>query len=112
MFGCDFENYKEEDEVEEVFVVVKGLKDDLFKFNVKKGKVVVKIVKVKYQFQIFNFVGILLEEIYYFVDFQYWFQFFLLECKKDFINFGVCIDWRCQFVMIDVNFYYDVFVRW
>ncbi|KAK4667545.1 cytosolic leucyl tRNA synthetase [Podospora pseudopauciseta] len=112
MFGRDFENYKEEDEVEEAPVAAKGPKDDLSKFNAKKGKAAAKTVKAKYQFQILNSVGIPLEEIHHFADPQYWLQFFPPECKKDLTNFGARIDWRRQFVTTDANPYYDAFVRW
>jgi leucyl-tRNA synthetase len=73
MFGRDFERYKAEDEEEVIAApVAKGPKDDLSKFNAKKGKAAAKTVKAKYQFQILHSVGIPLEEIHLFADPQYW----------------------------------------
>ncbi|KAK3939257.1 leucine--tRNA ligase, cytoplasmic [Diplogelasinospora grovesii] len=112
MFGQNFERYKEEDEVEAAPAAAKGPKEDLSKFNAKKGKAAAKTVKAKYQWQILNSVGIPLEEIHKFADPQYWLQFFPPECKKDLTNFGARIDWRRQFVTTDANPYYDAFVRW
>ncbi|KAK3370851.1 hypothetical protein B0T24DRAFT_627193 [Lasiosphaeria ovina] len=112
MFGRDFQRYKEKDEEEAVPVVPKGAKDDVTKFNAKKGKAAAKTVKVKYQFQILQSIGIPMEEIHLFADPQYWLQFFPPECKKDLTNFGARIDWRRQFVTTEANPYYDAFVRW
>ncbi|KAK0665384.1 putative leucyl-tRNA synthetase, cytoplasmic [Cercophora samala] len=112
MFGKNFENYKEEEEVEEAPAAAKGPKDDLSKFNAKKGKAAAKTVKAKYQFQILNSVGIPLEEIHNFADPQYWLKFFPPQCKNDLTKFGARIDWRRQFVTTDANPYYDAFVRW
>lgn len=72
MFGRDFENYKEEAEEEAAPAAAKGPKEDLTKFNAKKGKAAAKTVKAKYQWQILNSVGIPLEEIHLFADPQYW----------------------------------------
>ncbi|KAJ4307264.1 cytosolic leucyl tRNA synthetase [Collariella sp. IMI 366227] len=114
MFGRDFERYKEEDEEEEAAPAPtqKGPKEDLTKFNAKKGKAAAKKGKAKYQFQILHSIGIPLQEIHLFADPQYWLQFFPPECKKDLTNFGARIDWRRQFVTTDANPYYDAFVRW
>lgn len=114
MFGRDFERYKEEDEEEEATPAPtqKGPKEDLTKFNAKKGKAAAKKGKAKYQFQILHSIGIPLQEIHLFADPQYWLQFFPPECKKDLTNFGARIDWRRQFVTTDANPYYDAFVRW
>ena len=112
MFGRDFERYKEEDEVEEAPKAAKAAKEDVTKFNAKKGKAAAKASKVKYQFQILHSIGIPMQEIHLFADPQYWLQFFPPECKKDLTNFGARIDWRRQFVTTDANPYYDAFVRW
>ncbi|KAK3990753.1 putative leucyl-tRNA synthetase, cytoplasmic [Cladorrhinum sp. PSN332] len=115
MFGQNFERYKAEEEVVEATPApapAKGAKEDLTKFNAKKGKAAAKTVKAKYQFQILNSVGIPLEEIHKFADPQYWLQFFPPACKKDLTKFGARIDWRRQFVTTDANPYYDAFVRW
>ncbi|KAK4464648.1 putative leucyl-tRNA synthetase, cytoplasmic [Cladorrhinum samala] len=113
MFGQNFERYKEEEEVVEAAPApAKGPKEDLSKFNAKKGKAAAKTVKAKYQFQILNSVGVPIEEIHKFSDPQYWLQFFPPACKKDLTNFGARIDWRRQFVTTDANPYYDAFVRW
>lgn len=74
MFGRNFERYKEEDDEEPVLdgPVAKGAKEDVTKFNAKKGKAAAKTVKAKYQWQILNSIGIPLEEIHRFADPQYW----------------------------------------
>lgn len=115
MFGRDFERYKEEEEVEEAPApapAAKAAKEDVTKFNAKKGKAAAKASKVKYQWQILHSIGIPIQEIHLFADPQYWLQFFPPECKKDLTNFGARIDWRRQFVTTDANPYYDAFVRW
>ncbi|KAK3900551.1 hypothetical protein C8A05DRAFT_35812 [Staphylotrichum tortipilum] len=114
MFGREFERYKPEEEAEPAPAApaAKGPKEDVSKFNAKKGKAAAKTVKAKYQFQILHSVGIPLQEIHLFADPQYWLQFFPPECKKDLTNFGARIDWRRQFVTTDANPYYDAFVRW
>lgn len=73
MFGRDFENYKEEDEEPVPVAAAKGPKEDLGKFNAKKGKAAAKTVKAKYQWQILHSVGIPKEEIHLFADPQYWY---------------------------------------
>lgn len=75
MFGRDFERYKEEDEEEEAPAPApaqKGAKEDVTKFNAKKGKAAAKKGKAKYQWQILHSVGIPIEEIHLFADPQYW----------------------------------------
>lgn len=72
MFGRDFQRYKAEDEEEVAPAAAKGPKEDMSKFNAKKGKAAAKTVKAKYQFQILHSVGIPLEEIHLFADPQYW----------------------------------------
>lgn len=113
MFGRDFENYKEEESVlEDAPPAHKMTKEDPTKFAAKKGKAAAKQVKMKYQFQIMEAVGIPREEIHLFADPQYWLEFFPPLCKRDLTNFGARIDWRRQFVTTDANPYYDAFVRW
>ncbi|OIW27799.1 leucyl-tRNA synthetase [Coniochaeta ligniaria NRRL 30616] len=113
MFGRDFENYKEEESViEDAPPAHKQTKEDPTKFAAKKGKAAAKQVKMKYQFQIMEAVGIPREEIHLFADPQYWLEFFPPLCKRDLTNFGARIDWRRQFVTTDANPYYDAFVRW
>ncbi|KAH8906798.1 leucyl-tRNA synthetase [Coniochaeta sp. PMI_546] len=113
MFGRDFENYKEEESVlEDAPPAHRQTKEDPTKFAAKKGKAAAKQVKMKYQFQIMEAVGIPREEIHLFADPQYWLEFFPPLCKRDLTNFGARIDWRRQFVTTDANPYYDAFVRW
>lgn len=79
MFGRDFERYKPEAEEEpEPVAAPKGGKEDLTKFNAKKGKAAAKTVKAKYQWQILHSIGIPLEEIHLFADPQYWLVLTLL----------------------------------
>ncbi|KAL2261951.1 hypothetical protein VTK26DRAFT_2908 [Humicola hyalothermophila] len=115
MFGKNFERYKPEEEEEEALPSApagKATKEDLTKFNAKKGKAAAKTVKAKYQWQILQSIGIPLEEIHRFADAQYWLKYFPPACKSDLKNFGARIDWRRQFVTTDANPYYDAFVRW
>lgn len=114
MFGTEFQNYKEEEEpvVEEVPVPAKAAKEDVTKFTAKKGKAAAKTVKMKYQFQIMQAIGIPTQEIHRFADPQHWLEFFPSLCRRDLTNFGSRIDWRRSFVTTDANPYYDAFVRW
>jgi hypothetical protein len=74
MFGREFERYTEDadEEPAPAAPTQKGAKEDLTKFNAKKGKAAAKTVKAKYQWQILNSVGIPLQEIHLFSDPQYW----------------------------------------
>ncbi|KAK8031206.1 leucyl-tRNA synthetase- cytoplasmic [Apiospora arundinis] len=112
-FGQEFENYKEEDEpVVEAAAPVKKEKEDVTKFTAKKGKANAKAVKMKYQFQIMQAMGIPLQQIHLFADPAYWLEYFPPLVKHDLTNFGCRIDWRRQFVTTDANPYFDGFVRW
>lgn len=112
LFGQEFENYKEE---EEVLVEqpagganpVQAKREDITKFKATKGKANAKTVKMKYQFQIMEAVGIPRKEIHRFADAQYWLEFFPPLCKRDLTALGCRIDWRRQFVTTDANPYYD-----
>ncbi|KAB5585582.1 hypothetical protein GE09DRAFT_1071167 [Coniochaeta sp. 2T2.1] len=113
LFGQEFENYKEEESVlEDAPPAHRQTKEDPTKFAAKKGKAAAKQVKMKYQWQIMEAVGIPRQEIHKFADPQYWLEFFPPLCKHDLTNFGARIDWRRQFVTTDANPYYDAFVRW
>lgn len=73
MFGRDFERYEEADEEPAPAAPTpKGAKEDLTKFNAKKGKAAAKTVKAKYQWQILNSIGIPIEEIHLFADPRHW----------------------------------------
>ncbi|KAM0341481.1 hypothetical protein ACHAPQ_000572 [Fusarium lateritium] len=113
-FGQDFAGYKEEEEevVEEKAPVAKQTKEDITKFKATKGKAAAKQVKMRYQFQIMQAIGIPTDEIHKFADPQYWLQHFPPLCREDLTNFGCRIDWRRSFVTTDANPYYDAFVRW
>ncbi|WZH46090.1 Leucyl-trna cytoplasmic [Fusarium acuminatum] len=112
-FGQDFAGYKEEEEeaVEEA-PVAKQTKEDITKFKATKGKAAAKQVKMRYQFQIMQAIGIPTDEIHKFADPQHWLQHFPPLCREDLTNFGCRIDWRRSFVTTDANPYYDAFVRW
>ncbi|KAI0151884.1 leucyl-tRNA synthetase, cytoplasmic [Hypoxylon sp. NC0597] len=114
MFGQEFERYKEEDEpvVETVTTPAQREREDVTKFTAKKGKAAAKSVKMKYQFQIMQAMGIPLQQIHLFADAAYWLEYFPPLCKLDLSNFGSRIDWRRQFVTTDANPYFDAFVRW
>jgi len=113
LFGKEFENYKEEEEVPAVPAPSTTTHhEDVTKFTAKKGKAAAKVVKMKYQFQIMRAIGIPLKDIHRFADPQYWLEFFPPLCKRDLTNFGARIDWRRSFVTTDANPYYDAFVRW
>jgi leucyl-tRNA synthetase len=115
-FGQDFAGYKEEEEEEEVVEekapVAKQTKEDITKFKATKGKAAAKQVKMRYQFQIMQAIGIPTDEIHKFADPQHWLQHFPPLCREDLTNFGCRIDWRRSFVTTDANPYYDAFVRW
>lgn len=114
LFGKNFENYKEDEEVvvEEAPAPTKAAKEDPTKFTTKKSKAAAKTVKMKYQFQIMQAIGIPLGEIHQFADPQHWLQFFPPLCRRDLTNFGARIDWRRSMITTDANPYYDAFVRW
>ncbi|KAI1940343.1 cytosolic leucyl tRNA synthetase [Ophidiomyces ophidiicola] len=113
-FGKYFENYKEEDEVEDAasIPVATQAKEDPSKFSGKKSKAASKAVKLKYQFQIMMALGIPLEEVHKFSDPDYWLQYFPPLWIRDLDSLGARIDWRRGFVTTDVNPYFDAFVRW
>ncbi|KAH7320131.1 hypothetical protein B0I35DRAFT_373646 [Stachybotrys elegans] len=114
MFGQNFEGYKPEESViqEAPQPVAKQTKEDPTKFVAKKGKAAAKTVKMKYQFQILQAVGIPTEEIHLFADPQYWLKYFPPLATRDLSDFGCRIDWRRSFVTTDANPYYDAFIRW
>ncbi|KAI0387235.1 leucyl-tRNA synthetase [Hypomontagnella monticulosa] len=114
MFGQEFERYNEEDEavIETVAAPAKREREDVTKFTAKKGKAAAKAVKMKYQFQIMQAMGIPVQQIHLFADPAYWLEYFPPLVKLDLSNFGSRIDWRRQFVTTDANPYFDAFVRW
>ncbi|KAI2616624.1 leucyl-tRNA synthetase, cytoplasmic [Hypoxylon sp. NC1633] len=114
MFGQEFERYREEQEpvAETVAKPTQREREDVTKFTAKKGKVAAKSVKMKYQFQIMQAMGIPVQQIHLFADPAYWLEYFPPLCKLDLGNFGSRIDWRRQFVTTDANPYFDAFVRW
>ena len=70
-FGRDFENYTEEEVVvveEPAAAAPKQTKEDPTKFSAKKGKAAAKTVKLKYQWQIMEAIGIPKQEIHLFAD--------------------------------------------
>ncbi|KAI2464346.1 leucyl-tRNA synthetase, cytoplasmic [Annulohypoxylon bovei var. microspora] len=114
MFGQEFEKYKEDEEsiIQTVASPAQREREDVTKFTAKKGKAAAKSVKMKYQFQIMQAMGIPLQQIHLFADSAYWLEYFPPLCKLDLSNFGSRIDWRRQFVTTDANPYFDAFVRW
>ncbi|KAK9778952.1 putative leucine--tRNA ligase [Seiridium cardinale] len=114
LFGQEFERYKDEGPVieEKPVAAPAAAKDDPTKFKATKGKAAAKTVKMKYQFQIMQAIGIPIQEIHKFADPQYWLEFFPPLCRRDLTNFGSRIDWRRSFVTTDANPYYDAFIRW
>ncbi|KAL7628193.1 cytosolic leucyl tRNA synthetase [Parahypoxylon ruwenzoriense] len=114
MFGQEFEKYKEgEEPVTEITTTpARAEREDVTKFTAKKGKAAAKSVKMKYQFQIMQAMGIPVQQIHLFAEPSYWLEYFPPLCKLDLSNFGSRIDWRRQFVTTDANPYFDAFVRW
>lgn len=122
LFGAEFERYREDEEgAEDAAAAAAAVaaaatkptaKEDVTKFRATKGKAAAKTVKMKYQFQIMQAMGIPIQEIARFADPQYWLEYFPPYCKRDLENFGARIDWRRQFVTTDANPYYDAFIRW
>lgn len=112
MFGQEFEKYNEDEETVVETAAVPKEREDVTKFTAKKGKAAAKSVKMKYQFQIMQAMGIPKQQIHLFADPAYWLEYFPPLCKLDLSNFGSRIDWRRQFVTTDANPYFDAFVRW
>ena len=114
MFGQTFSEYKEDTPVveEQPQPAAKQVKEDVTKFTAKKGKANAKTVKMKYQFQIMQAIGIPTEEIHKFADPQYWLKYFPPLAMRDLTDFGCGIDWRRTFLTTDANPYYDAFVKW
>lgn len=119
-FGVNFESYNAEQEAEADAEAAasgeskpeKAKNEDVTKFKAHKGKANAKTVKMKYQFQIMDAVGIPRSDIHRFADPSYWLEFFPPLCRRDLTALGCRIDWRRQFVTTDANPYYDAFVRW
>ena len=112
MFGKNFEGFKPTEPVIEEKPVAKQTKEDVTKFVAKKGKAAAKTVKMQYQFQIMQAIGVPTEDIHLFADPQQWLKHFPPLAIRDLTNFGCRIDWRRTFVTTDANPYYDAFVRW
>jgi leucyl-tRNA synthetase len=115
-FGSDFGGYTDEDVAEDKanasVVSAPTSHEDVTKFTAKKGKSASKVVKMKYQFQIMQALGIPTEEIHCFANPAHWLNFFPPLCQQDLTNLGCRIDWRRSFVTTDANPYYDSFIRW
>lgn len=115
LFGNDFKGYNENEEAiveEKPKPAGKPAKEDVTKFTTNKSKANAKTVKLKYQFQIMQAIGIPTEDIHLFADTQYWLKYFPPLVIRDLTSFGARIDWRRSFVTTDANPYYDAFIRW
>lgn len=116
LFGKNFEGFSadnaEEEKPKESAPAPSAHREDVTKFTAKKGKAASKVIKMKYQFQIMQAIGIPREEIHLFADPAHWLEHFPPLCRRDLTNFGCRIDWRRSFVTTDANPYYDSFVRW
>lgn len=95
MFGRDFEAYKNDEPLIEEQPAAKtpAARDDPTKFTAKKGKAAAKAVKMKYQFQIMQAIGIPIQQIHLFADPQYWLEFFPFLTIRHLKEFGSRIDW-------------------
>lgn len=113
-FGQNFERYADEGSVveEQKGPAPPHAKADPTKFSAKKSKAAAKAIKLKYQFQIMQAIGIPTEEIHRFADPQHWLEFFPPLAVRDLNRLGCRIDWRRAFVTTDANPYFDAFVRW
>lgn len=76
LFGKNFEGYNASAPVEEKKPEAKHTKEDPTKFTAKKGKAAAKTVKMQYQFQIMQAVGVPTEDIHLFADPQHWLKHF------------------------------------
>lgn len=76
LFGTDFENYQEPDEVDAPVPAVSVNNASSAPDKGKKGKVAAKATGHKYQFQIMESIGVPREEIKKFADPQYWLKYF------------------------------------
>jgi len=116
MFGTTFERYSDES-ISQSETASNGSasalpKEDVTKFTSKKGKTAAKTIKMRFQFQIMQAIGIPREDIHKFADAEHWFHYFPALCRRDLANLGTRIDWRREMVTTDLNPYYDSFVRW
>lgn len=114
LFGRDFSGYKPEHEPEArpAAAAAPAKKEDVTKFSTNKSKANAKTVKMTYQFQIMNSIGVPQDEIHLFADPQHWLKYFPPLAMRDLTSLGCRIDWRRSFVTTDANPYYDAFVRW
>ncbi len=64
------------------------------------------------QVQIMGDMGFSEEEIKKFSNPQYWLDYFPKEWKKDFMEAGMSIDFRREFITTNANPSYDKFVQW
>jgi leucyl-tRNA synthetase len=112
LFGKDYLNVPEEDEVEDDKPKEQTKSEDASKFKGKKTKAAAKQGRGKYQFEIMLQLGIQREDIYKFADPYHWLEHFPPLCQKDCEKFGARIDWRRSMITTDMNPFYDQFVRW
>lgn len=112
MFGQNFEGYQASGAAVVEEKPKTHAKEDPTKFVAKKGKAAAKTVKMQYQFQIMQAVGVPTEDIHLFADPHHWLKHFPPLAIRDLTNFGCRIDWRRTFVTTDANLYFDAFVRW
>lgn len=116
MFGNNFENYKDEEEVEQKLEPDTELNaSSATTSNVAKatkGKLQAKSTGLKYQFQILESIGVPRSEIHKFAEGRHWLDYFPPIAVSDCKSLGARIDWRRSFVTTDMNPFYDSFVRW
>ncbi|KAM0883145.1 hypothetical protein ACQ4PT_031832 [Festuca glaucescens] len=91
---------------EEAAVIAPG------KYKSKKSKAAAKTGMQKFQWEIIRGFGLSDEEIAKFQDPYHWLTYFPPLAKKDLKAFGLGCDWRRSFITMDMNPFYDAFVRW
>ncbi len=68
--------------------------------------------KEKKQLKILADMGISGDELKKFEDPEHWITYFAPECKKDYSDLGLSIDWRREFFTTSLNPHYDKFIQW
>jgi leucyl-tRNA synthetase len=78
----------------------------------KKGKLLKKKSKHKFQWQIMEEIGVPSSEIAAFQDPVHWLSYFPPIAMDHLKAFGLYTDFRRSFITTDANPYYDQFIRW
>jgi leucyl-tRNA synthetase len=106
------EEEKEDDKADDKAEDKKDEKEKPKAGRKKKGKLLKKASKKKYQWEIMEEIGVPVNEIALFADSLHWLKYFPPIAQDHLKAFGLYTDFRRSFITTDVNPYYDAFVRW